>query len=165
MVLILLGCVARHAPVQSTGEAIDVVPVLASVEDAKIADAPERLDAAMLGALKAHNLAPSLVSPDRYVTTFQKSRDTARRLDALALPGNVLLVETEVAYYSLLSGRYRWTVDVTLTLSPAGLTDTFEVPVFLEFQHEREAEALAAATPVITRHVDDLVDDWLSGAK
>ena len=76
-----------------------------------------------------------------------------------------LLVESEVAYYSLLSGRYRWTVDVTLTLVPAGLTDHFEVPVFLEFQHEREAEALAAATPVITRHVDDLIDDWLSGTR
>lgn len=164
LTLWLLGCVARHAPVQASSPTpIEVAPVLAGVEDAAVADAPDRLDDALLVTLAAHNLTPSLVAPDRYVDAFATRRDTARRLEHLAPAGNLLLVETEAAYYSILSGRYRWTVEVTLTLAPAGLTEQFEVPVFLEFQHQREADALAAATPVIARHVGDLVDAWLAG--
>lgn len=167
MVLILaaLGCVARHEPVRAdTPTPIDVVPVLAGVDDPAVTDAPERLDEALVQTLSAHNLQPTLVPADRWTQAFVTTRDTPRRVEHLAPKGNLLLVETEAAYFSQLNGRYRWTVDVTLTLVPAGLSDTFEVPVFLEFQHEREEQALAAATPVIARHVGDLVDDWLAGA-
>lgn len=159
-----LGCIARHEPIRAASpEPISVVPVLARLDSASIADAPERLDAALLAALTERNLQPTLVAPERYVDTFASRRDTSRRLEALDLGGPVLLVETEAAYYSLISGRYRWTVGVRLTLAPDGLTQTFDVPVFLQFQHEREADALAAATPVIARRVGELVDAWIAG--
>lgn len=164
LILSLLGCLGGHAPVRAVAPTpIDVVPVLGNLESAAVADAPERFDEALLDALASRNLQPTLLAPERYVEAFATRRDTTRRLEVVAGPDALLLVETDAAFYSQISGRYRWTVSVTLTLAPAGLTETFEVPVFLQFHHEREAEALAAATPVIVRRAGDLVDGWLAG--
>ena len=44
-----------------------------------------------------------------------------------------------------------------------GVTEVYQVPVFLQFHHQREAEALEEAAPVIARKVALLVDGYLGG--
>jgi len=79
--------------------------------------------------------------------------------------GWLLLVETRPVYYSELNGQYRWTVDVSITLGGASAlySRNFEVPVFLRYHHEREADAVNAASPVVARQVGEMLDAWLGG--
>ena len=42
-----------------------------------------------------------------------------------------------------------------------GVVEVFEVPVFLQFEHESEADAVAAAEPVIRRHLTGLLRQHL----
>jgi hypothetical protein len=101
-------------------------------------------------------------STEQYHAAFQGTRDTRRRVELLHPTRPTLLVETETSFYSELSGRYRWNVHVVASIEPAGVSESFDVPVFLQFAHEREAEAVSAAAPVIARRVGELVDGWLA---
>lgn len=163
MVLILAACALHHEPVRaSSPQPLDVVVALSTVVDPAVTGPSASLQAALAGAMDVRNVSPTWVSDDKYVSLFQSTRDTRRRTALLGSTQALLLVETETAYYSELSGRFRWTVHTTLTLEPAGLTDTFDVPVFLQFAHEKEPEAVEAAAPTIARHVGELLDGWLS---
>lgn len=163
MVLMLLACIAKHGPERAAEPTpIDVVPVLSSVADSKVTGATDPLSKALGDVLAARNLQPTMMSTDSYLAAFAGTRDTRRRIELLHVSRPMLLVETETAFYSELSGRYRWIVKATVSLEPAGLTESFEVPVFLQFQHEREPEAVSAAAPVIARRAGELVDGWLA---
>lgn len=163
MVLMLLACIAKHEPQRAAEPTpIDVAPVLSSVADARVTGATDPLSKALGDALVARNLQPNMLPTEQYLAAFQGTRDTRHRVELLHVSRPTLLVETETSFYSELSGRYRWLVKATLTLEPAGLTETFEVPVFLQFQHEREPEAVSAASLVIARRAGELVDGWLA---
>ncbi|MCB9766526.1 MAG: hypothetical protein H6739_42520, partial [Alphaproteobacteria bacterium] len=80
----------------------------------------------------------------------------------------LVLVETQVEFYSQMNGRFRWTVSVDLSVAPRDdlaqtVSASFTVPVFLQFHHEQEPEALAQAAPVIERQLGYLLDEVLSG--
>lgn len=161
--LLLTSCIPRHPPVRAeTALPIDVVTVLQPVDHPAVSAAPPDVIAALDAVLTARNLVPSLVPAERFIGAFSTRRDTARRLEHLAPTQLLLLTETEVAFYSQLSGRYRWTVSVHVTLAPTTLDDTFQVPVFLDHYRQREPEALSAAAPVIARHVGQLIDQYLA---
>lgn len=163
MVLMLLACLAKHEPERAAEPTpIDVVPVLASVADSKLTGATDPLSKALGDTLAARNLQPTMLPTEAYLAAFQGTRDTRHRIELLHVARPTLLVETETTFYSELSGRYRWLVKATISLEPAGLTESFEVPVFLQFQHEREPEAVSAAASVIARHAGQLVDGWLA---
>jgi hypothetical protein len=75
-----------------------------------------------------------------------------------------LTVESTARFSSQINGRYRWTVAVTATLAPpdgSPMTRSFTVPVHLVYYHDKEAEALVEATPLIARQVGDLLDTWI----
>jgi hypothetical protein len=78
----------------------------------------------------------------------------------------IVLIHTRVEFFSLLVGRYRWTVQATLAVADpedpsTHLERTVEIPVFLPFHHQQEAEALEAATPALARELGSLLDSWL----
>ena len=127
----------------------------------------ERLDA----ALGARNLVPSHL-PEAALQEFSRVRDTTRRLELLAAAvpeaEALLLVETQVVFYSQLAGSYRWTVYVRLSLAEPGaaaaaLGQSLDLPVILTFAHQREAEALAAAGEALAARVGALCDDYFGG--
>src|SRR5207237_343193 len=67
-----------------------------------------------------------------------------------------LLIETKVAFYELLQGRYRWVVYGKVSLArredlPGAAAADVEAPVFLLYDHEKEAEALRAAAPTLAQ--------------
>lgn len=162
MVLMLIGCLAHHPPTQAAASTeVDVVAALSGVAAPTVTGPTDTLKQSLSGALGPHNLTVKFAPEDSFATAFQTTRDTGHRLNLLHATEPLLLVETETSFYSELSGRYRWVVHTTLSLQPAGLSDSFDVPVFLQYAHEQEAEAVDQAAPVIARHAGDLVDSWL----
>ena len=69
-----------------------------------------------------------------------------------------LTLRTQTEFFAQIAGRYRWTVRARATLEGSGrrIENTWEIPVFLVYDHEREADAVLAAVPSIQRHLDTL---------
>lgn len=171
--LLLAGCLAKHAPVQAPGHlAVSVAGCMAVLDSTEVQAVPATLDEAMYALFGERNLLAKPVAADRFLTLFATRRTTPHRLATMADVATdtdlLFLVETTVAFYSQMNGRYRWTVDVVATISPRGdLTEAFsahfQVPVFLDHAHEQEDEALTAASPLIERRLGALLDAYLGG--
>ena len=89
-------------------------------------------------------------------------RLTELRADALAGGPErwKLLVEVKARFFNQMTGRHRWNVSVRLSLAgPANVTEDFEVPVYLDFENQREAEAIAVAASEVAARVGRLLDD------
>jgi len=169
--LLLAGCLKAKPPVVARVSAeVATTVTLATIDQARSDGVSEALIEAIGTGLVSHNL--SLLSVDA-PTDFDTRRTTAHRLDWLVANAStaphVLLVETRAVRYGTVSGRYRWAVDVTLSMAPVSAaqpatTETFSVPVHLQHAHQGATAALEAATPAITRRTRRLVDDYLGGA-
>jgi hypothetical protein len=123
---------------------------------------------AISATLGAHNLPPQALGAE----PLQRRGTTAHRLSWMAEQAGqaplLCLVEAEVAFHTELAGRYRWTVDLTISLSQAdrpaeALVERFEVPVFLQYRHEGAAAALDAASPVVAARLSELLNRWVGG--
>ena len=173
MLWLMLGCLTRQDVVKAPQVTPTVVaPVMGYVDKRDVAAAPDGLTEAVLTELEKRNLPPTVVGEDRWAESFEGRRTTSHRLEALADAAGsarlIVLVETEAAYFSQMNGRYRWTVDVVASVAPSdapdeALTHELSVPVFLDFYHQREPEAVAAGAAVIGRHVGTLLDAYLGG--
>ena len=171
--LLAVACVPRvPAPRLDQPMNVGVIASFSSVQDKAVAAAPESWQTRIAASLSARNLVAAPVEAAAWTGVFAERRSTATRLAWMAESetdaGLLLLIEAEPRYYSQLEGRYRWTVEVHASVASRAhpeqaTTDSFEVPVFLEFHHEREAEALAAAAPVIQRQVEGLIDGFIGG--
>lgn len=171
----LAGCLARQPIVQAPQPVpVAVATVLGGVESKDLLEVPDDFQDRIDHVVSARNLVARPLEPSRFKAAFTDSRSTAHRLlwldGAAGDAGLLLLVEAEARYFSQLNGQYRWTVEVHATLAPphqpeAATTADFEVPVFLQFHHERETEALSAAAPVIERRVGSLIDEYLAGQR
>ncbi len=127
---------------------------------------------ALAAVLAEHNLSPTWVDPDDGRAGGGPAEATEVRLHrlqahaaAMGVP-QVLLVEVQPSYYAQMDGRYRWTVAARVVVRGAGVEapsaeETFSVPVFLRFDHEREEAALAAARRRLLRRVRRAVDTYL----
>ena len=165
-----LGC--AHAPVvvkAPEARAVDVVAVVASVEAGGVGSAPDSVVEGLKGVLEDRGLTSKTVAEDAWVGRFRSHRSTSQRIRYVSdqISDDVwLLVESEVRWYAQVAGRYRWTVDVVLTLGDAEGEvlgqEAFQVPVFLTWDHQREPEAMEGARAVIERRVAELVDGWVA---
>lgn len=168
LVFALAACLKAPAPMQ-TGNArqIVVANVMDSTTDAAAAGTPAGFDAAVVGAVGRRKLVTVFVEGGPAFDTFTAVRDTSRRITALKVESgdaSLLLVETAPVFFSELNGQYRWTVAVHVTLVADGTFNEarFDVPVFLQYHHQREAEAVEAASPVVERRVGEVLDAWLA---
>ena len=128
--------------------------------------APQVLADGLVNALAEEGLLVKPVTLDAVSKSLASARTDEERFQAVlgdqAVEGLVVVVETRARYFSQLEGRYRWVVDVRAGVAQAdapdlGVVEVFEVPVFLQFEHEGEPDAVAAAEPVIRRHVTRLL--------
>lgn len=172
--VLLSSCAAKHGDAVLAASPMSVaVLVVADYPDREeVTGVPAGIGEALQTELVARNLHPTLLDPADYTEEFASLRTPLHRLRYLAEQNRgsdlVLLVQTEPRYFSLLSGRYRWTVDADLALAPANdpanaVMRHTRIPVFLEFHHEREEEALQAAGPMVERQLRRLLDEGLGG--
>jgi hypothetical protein len=162
--LLLGGCLKQPAAVRAaTPETVAVGAVLTSVDDGATAAFPDAAMSRVNATIEARNLNARPV-PFEHLSARPAG---PYRLEALiGDAGDAplrLLIEADARFFSQMNGQYRWTVDLSLTLSSsqegaATLTDHVEVPVFLQYDHEGEPEALAAALPVLERRLGSLLD-------
>lgn len=78
-----------------------------------------------------------------------------------------LLVEQRVHFFSQIDGRYRWEVATQLTAARADgvrAADQSELPVILVYDHEKEREAIAAASSDLAERMGTLLDGVLAGS-
>lgn len=77
----------------------------------------------------------------------------------------ILLLESDVDFYSQLNGRFRWDVEAKYTLVDGDkiYEREFSMPIFHQFHHQREAEALLAAEHIFLRELDLLLNEYIQG--
>ncbi len=169
---LLVACVSKHQPVQAPSSATVAVAASMSVLDStEVSGVPDSLAGGIVGLCAERNLQPSAMQPGSFTEAFVSKRTTQHRLAHVAESTDaelLLLVETTVAYYSQMNGRYRWTIEVDATVSPRddlsqAFSAHFQVPVFLEHYHEKEAAALDAGIPLLERRLGALLDAYLGG--
>jgi fructose-specific component phosphotransferase system IIB-like protein len=172
--VLFTGCMAaKHQPVQAPGDmAVSSAACMGSLDSTEVQAVPASLEAALAALLEERNLQPRPVAADSFLAAFATKRTPQHRLALIADVSSdselLFLVETTAAYYSQMNGRYRWTVDVDATISPRGdlseaFSAQFQVPVFLEHYHEKEAAALEASVPLLERRLGALLDAYLGG--
>ncbi len=173
LVSVVIGaCPVAHNPPATVPPGSHTVAVAFAVDAARdcgVAVPPE-LHQTVRRVLSARNLGVVEVPTGDYGAAFAAQRLSRTRLARLAQVAHhadlLLLVETFPRYYSQLGGRFRWTVQVRLTLARKtalgdALSDDFTVPVFLDYPHQHERAALASAAASIGRELSSRLDDFL----
>lgn len=98
-------------------------------------------------------------------------RDSERRIQLLRnyAKGSqiILLNEISTEFYSALSGRYRWNVDVHLSIydliTRNTLEEKFTIPAVLMYSHENGDDAIESVQSEIQRRTGSLIDAFLKG--
>lgn len=173
VLMLLLACAPKQAPLQAlTAWPVDTVVVANLLDSREVREGPDALYTSVEGLLRQRNLQPQRLDAAQWTGAFTTRRSPGQRLVFLAERPEaaevILLVDSTASFYSQMSGRYRWTVAVEAHLrrsndGNSSMSLNFEVPVFLDFDHEREDAAIAAAVPVIQHRLGQLLDEWLGG--
>lgn len=167
--LLLAGCLKQPAAVTSEAALpVALGAVLTGVADGVTEPAADEVMQRLSAVVSARALTPRPAAGE----ALAARPNSASRVALLAEGGSqgelVVLVESSARFFSQMNGRFRWTVEVKITLAPArdadrAVADSFEVPVFLQFNHEGEEEALREGLPVIERRLGALLDSYLLG--
>ena len=167
---LLIGCIPRTgSPVISDrGLTVRTAAVVLDANGQSLEAAENALVQAITEQLSLRNLGAVPVSASSAeLDPIPLSR---HRLIWLAnQPGEaelVLLLDARADFFAQMIGRYRWLVRAELVLAdPTNLdqaiTRQLEVPVFLQYHHLREADALEAATPTLMREFGTMLDAWI----
>ena len=171
MLLFLVACLKpADVPQAATPASVVTATVVESFDAPEVTGPPDDVLERISAAVAARNLEPVVADAASWADAFQARRTTAARLEVLSDRGGeaVLLVELAPRFSGQVNGRYRWTVESTITLAPvahpeATLARELDVPVHLLYAHQREAEAASEAAPVVAREVGALLDAWVTG--
>ncbi len=167
-----IACIPKRAPVRAkTAMTVAVAGVVDRNDTAEVGALPEAAAKRIASVLAERNLKPRMIAADGLTTAFGAKRTTAHRLAALGEGADadlLVLIETSARFYSQLSGRYRWDVDARVTIAKKGALEqaassSIQVAAFVDFDHERETEALVVAAPRIADEVGRLADEFLGG--
>jgi len=176
LVLLCTACIPKPGQPTVSSNNSDITVVTRNINPAGnfTGPLPEPVLTALLDGLNQRNLNASSVISQTAMENLAKLQVQKHRLEWLAQDQGgtdlILLIETHTEYFSQLSGRYRWTVTAELSLAdPEDLTTSIhrsvEIPVFMQFHHEREAAVLEQASPALERELSTLLDAWLSAAE
>jgi hypothetical protein len=174
ILLLVLSCACIPKSGGGSTDANNASVTMATVDYSPDDSAPDVLPSTVQSALeaelKARGLSSSSPLGQEYRDTLGQFQVVQRQLTRLAEDSEdtdlIVLLHTRVEFFSLMVGRYRWTVQATLAVADPDdpsthLERTVEIPVFLPFHHQQEAEALEAATPALARELGYLLDSWL----
>ena len=170
--MMIAGCVSQ-TPVPQYAENLTFAVAythddMNSLSSSEIKDS---VTASLNSVLTERNLKVHPISFHAIEQQLLAVRDTDRRIQALRASATgaqlILFSEISTEFYSPLSGRYRWDVNVNLTIydmiNRHTLNDKFTVPVALMYSHEDGDDAIAAAQIDIQRHMGSLIDAFMKG--
>ena len=172
LALAAAGCVKAHDIVRLPQKTpIAVAYVMDDDHQGLVGEVPDSLKKEVAKVLGERNLEPFEIPFQSYAQVFVPVRDSKKRLLRLSnseAPYS-LLVETKAVYFAQLSGRYRWTVSLKLTVAAKEgaaepMTASTELSTFMDFEHEKEAQTVASIAEDLARRAGTLLDEFLSAA-
>lgn len=127
--------------------------------------------AGLNSVLTSRNLKVNQVAFQSVHQQLEAIRDTDRRIQAIKSQASnaqiILLAEISTEFYSPLSGRYRWDVNVNLTVYDMVTNDTLSskvsMPAVLMYAHENGDDAIQSVEGDIQRQIASLVDKFMKG--
>ena len=159
-----IACIKQPPPLTfSSSQEISLVAFLDDSESTMTSSIPEEILTELGVFVERHNVQFEILTGG---LTPQTKRTEQRLQHFSQRP--LILFESIVTYQTQLQGRFRWEVDVRMTLIDEKgntLHRNFTTPVFHQFHHEREVEALYAALPTIKRQLEGLIEDYIRGQK
>ncbi|MCC6622360.1 MAG: hypothetical protein IT385_13945 [Deltaproteobacteria bacterium] len=164
----LAACIGARAPERLPTPTPIAVHVWLDGPDASGMTPPAAFVARLDAALGERNLVPAHPPsplPARDLVTTDRRLAAVRA--AVPEPAHALLVEARVTFFSQISGRYRWDVDVRATIATSASSsrsDTIGVAAFLQYAHEGAPEALDFVARQVVSAVAALVDRHLEAA-
>jgi hypothetical protein len=119
-------------------------------------------------ALESRNLVARSVDPAT-AGRLVAADLTRARLATLAAATDtpvVVLLETSSRYDSQLAGRYRWAVAAKVTVADRldldrSVSESFDVPVTLEYDHQEDEAALADAARSVGQQLGKVIDSFV----
>ena len=167
-----LGCVSQ-TPVPKYSGDIAVAVFNTHDDNANLSSQaiPDAIAQALVKPIADRNLTVKNIAFENVESQITLTRDTSRRSQILAQTAQnaqiLFINEIETEFYSVLSGRYRWNVNVKLSIydlsTGDALHDAFTIPAVLMYAHEKGDDAITAASADIQRHAGSLVDRFLTG--
>lgn len=170
LLFMLPGCIGGRQVVRTQQQTpIVSVFVLQFPDRAEVAAVPESYKTRIADEMRRRNLLVQVPPSQEFYATFKTRRDTDQRIKAIEAkhPGQFLmLVESEVRFYSYLSGKFRWNVTGRVTfVQPDGGSQTspFELAAFLNFDHQKEEDALQYVELAVAERIGQAADRFLAG--
>ncbi len=172
LVMLASGACMKSPPAHRLTKPTAIAVAFVHDKGAELGAVPAGFVEAIDQALGERNLVASNIDLSSMAPELARKRASKDRLASVARNAGaaelLLLVEMRAAYYSQINGRYRWTVYIKLSLATLGALDdativSFDLPVMLSFDHQRDQEALAYAAAPVARKLGQELDDFLAG--
>ncbi|MEZ4460982.1 MAG: hypothetical protein R3E66_14900 [bacterium] len=167
---LMTGCIGAQKVVRTEQQTPVVSVFVLQYPDRPEIDAvPASYQNRITDEVRRRNLLVQIPPSEDLFKEFRTRRGTDQRVKTLREkhPGQfIMLVESEVRFYSFLSGKFRWNVAGRVTFSqPDGDVQTtpFELAAFLDFDHQNEADALRYVELAVAERIGQATDRFLSG--
>jgi hypothetical protein len=166
LLVLSAGC-ARRVPQQRLPERTDILAVLVVDPESRGApeEAPDAVRERLAESLEARNLAVQR-GPISALGGQIISGERVKALNRAAQAPYRLLVETRAVFFSQLDGRYRWTVGVrvsaTRAADGAAVTEEFNLPAVMQFDHQKGSAAVEAVADEIARRTALALDGLIA---
>lgn len=168
----MMACVSQTPTPQYPGN-ISVALLNIHDDNANLASTaiPDDIEQSLIKPITDRNLSVKSIAFDAVQSEMTRIRDTSRRSQVLAQTAEnsqiLLINEIQTEFYSVLSGRYRWNVQVKLSIFDLAtgdtLSDDFTIPAVLMYAHEKGDDAILSVIGDIQRHIGSLIDRFLAG--
>ncbi len=166
MVLILsfLACIKQptYNSELSPGNTVVELPTIAILENEKgITPIPLELQETLSNRLQKRNITLQFYD---HSEQFKESKEVEKRL-SMYPESQIFLLEANAIYFAQISGRFRWETSFNIYLKNGNeiKQKQLQIPVFLLYHHQREAEALLEAEAILLREVELFLTDNLGG--
>ncbi|MFT7579585.1 MAG: glycosidase [Myxococcota bacterium] len=174
--LLATGCITSPAVVSLNAPTPLAVAMVVDYPDGRaIETLPTAVQDELAAALAQRNLVIKPIDTRSLTQSFTRNKSSAQRLALLreaTVEPHILLIEARPSFFARVSGRYRWDVDVRVTISarhsdaPAGLRQEqgdHSAPAFLQHDHQRGPEAIEAVRTTLIDRVLKTVDRYFAG--
>lgn len=155
MVLITLLAACLKSPAIVESPSTEQWPAWMILEMSEDESVPTSVSKRLTEVAKEHNVTLQLqpTPPDF---------ELAKHVGTVTSP--VLILESKAEFYAQVNGRFRWEVDVKIDIfdGTEHISEELTIPIFHQFHHERQAEALEAALPTLERKLHTLLNKQLS---
>lgn len=162
LILSLLACVKQttYDKMISTDSVVTGLPTVAVLEqENKISSIPQDLKDNLSSQLQFNDITLQFYDHSDQFETIKQGKN---RL-ALYTQSQILLIEANAVYFAQVGGRFRWETnfDIYLKIGDEMKETHLNIPVFLIYHHQREADALLEAEAILLRELQQFLNENL----